>query len=62
MSPAGSQAVIKQGQKIFSPIATEPKITAGNREAAETRQMQNTGSRSPPERLTWEKNNGPPFA
>lgn len=44
MSASGSQAVIKPGPNIFPPIATEPKITAGNSQAAEKRQIQNIQS------------------
>lgn len=41
MSASGSQAVIKPGPNIFPPIATEPKITAGNSQAAEEWQIWN---------------------
>lgn len=56
MSTSGSQAVIKLEQKNIPPIATEPKITAGNSEAAEKGQIQNIQSwESPKATDVWVK-------
>lgn len=38
-APLAAKQLLSKDKKIFPPIATEPKITAGNREAAETRQL-----------------------
>lgn len=55
-APLAARQLLSKDKKIFPPIATEPKITAGNREAAEKRQIQNIQSWEPPKATdVWEK-------
>lgn len=55
-APLAARQLLRKDKKIFPPIATEPKITAGNREATEKRQIQNIQSWEPPKATdVWEK-------
>jgi hypothetical protein len=46
-APLAAKQLLSQDKKIFPPIATEPKITAGSSQAAEKWQIENIQSWAP---------------